>query len=393
MANLKYHLRGMLLSSLGYGFGFAIGNFGSHLLLKSGFLEPIRDLFAAQRFELGLTLLLLVIGVGGAIGGAIGGLALSYTHQSTRRLRYVWPSALGFGVSYALILFPLTLAISLFSFYSPAQASPLGFVVVVGLAGAIFGAVSGLVLGLLTVGRATWRVFLVSAIAFAAGGAGLGQGLYFHFFAEARAWSIFGALFLFGAIGGGGLGFLYSWLAHRQPDTKPGRLSRFVAWFKGSKAVYKVATVALLLMALLVLHRLWVITPFKARSASLTTVLELPTIGTHWLSPTNMSTVFSEAEARDSQPDLFVDEAGNVAMAWVREVNGAADVYYSARLLSESGVWLEPVNVSNSGSNLATTPQIVIDSQGQAHVVWAEDSAIFYSQCGGQSLYLTRASV
>ena len=197
MANLKYHLRGMLLSSLGYGFGFAIGNFGSHLLLKSGFLEPIRDLFAAQRFELGLTLLLLVIGVGGAIGGAIGGLALSYTHQSTRRLRYVWPSALGFGVSYALILFPLTLAISLFSFYSPAQASPLGFVVVVGLAGAIFGAVSGLVLGLLTVGRATWRVFLVSAIAFAAGGAGLGQGLYFHFFAEARAWSIFGALFSF----------------------------------------------------------------------------------------------------------------------------------------------------------------------------------------------------
>ena len=106
-----------------------------------------------------------------------------------------------------------------------------------------------------------------------------------------------------------------------------------------------------------------------------------------------MSTVFSEAEARTLQPDLFVDEAGNVAMAWVREVNGAADVYYSARLLSESGVWLEPVNVSNSGSNLATTPQIVIDSQGQAHVVWAEDFSNLLQPMRRAELYLTRASV
>jgi hypothetical protein len=222
MSRRKIHLQSTILSAAGFGGGFALGAWLSNLIFSSDFLNPILSLSQTGRLIVGLALVLVVAGVGGAIAGAIGGLTLSYAHQSPRRAGYVWRSALSFGVGYALVVIPLTLAISLMSFNDLAEASPIGLMIPLWVMGAIFGAVSGLILGLLTVGRDTWRVFLVGTVAFAFGGSGLGYG-FWNFLSRniagdnATTWSLVAGVVIFGAIGGGSLGFLYSWLAHRQP--------------------------------------------------------------------------------------------------------------------------------------------------------------------------------
>ena len=147
MSNWKINLRNTLMSALGFGLGFVIGGLVAFLIFRNDILAPVRDLFGAGRFILGLTLIFLVIGLTVAIGGAIGGLALSYVSQSFNRAGYAWRAALAFGISYAIILLPLTFVIALISFYQVSEFSPIMLMIPLGVMGAIFGAVSSIFMG------------------------------------------------------------------------------------------------------------------------------------------------------------------------------------------------------------------------------------------------------
>ena len=205
MARLKIHLPNILISALGFGLGSVIVTYVERLIFNSRLLIPIRDLFEAGRLPLGITLILLVVGLGGAIGGAIGGLALSTINKSSKS-GYAWRGAVSLGVSYAIVLAPVTITIALISFYQIAESSPIMLMVPLGLMGVIFGIVSGLIFGLLTAGRDTWRVVLMSMVGFALGGGGFGYCLWGYFFGTAGfregLWLLFVGFFIFGAFGG-----------------------------------------------------------------------------------------------------------------------------------------------------------------------------------------------
>ena len=202
MSNWKYHFRSGLLSAFGFGSGFAAGAFLSVLIFQNAPLERLLDLFADSRLGLGIVLILLVTGLGGMIGGAAGGVTLCYAHLSRNWLGYVWRGALSFGIGYALIVVPLTLGFALTGFYEPAEASPIALMIPLGVIGAIFGALSGAILGLLTVGWAFWRVILIGALSFGLGGAGLGRTLFGYLTTVddlgTAKWSIFLGIFVFG---------------------------------------------------------------------------------------------------------------------------------------------------------------------------------------------------
>ena len=234
MSNSKYHLRSMFLSAFGFGFGFILGGLVIYAIFSSNLPNLLLDLVRTGRMVGGVLLALLVAALGGAVAGAIGGLALCHAHLSTRWGNYAWHSALSIAITFGLVAIPLTLVVALLGFYELSDVSPLALMIPFGLLGLLFGAISGLVLGMLTVGRDTWRVVLAGAISFGLGGAGLGQWLFRYLLAQqdmaGSTWYLFGGLFVFGLMGGGGWGFLYSWLAHRRPE--PALPSPFVSWFK-----------------------------------------------------------------------------------------------------------------------------------------------------------------
>ncbi len=377
MSNRRYHLRSALLSAVGFGFGFGLGTLLVQGVFTIKFLDSFIDLFQRGQLLVGLMLVIIVTGLGGAIGGAIGGLTLSYAHQTTRRVGYVWRGALSFGVSYSLLIIPLTLVVSLISFYDLEELSPVGLMIPFWVLGAIFGAVSGLILGLLTVGRTVWRVFLVSALGFAFGGSALGYGLWGYLLgsieegAEATS-TLYLGLFVFGAVGGGALGYLYSWLAHRQlPPSIP---VRFSIWFKSLSPVGRVIAAVGLALLLFALRSIWLISPFTAKTAPLGTVLELKTIDTHWSSPLMLV-------ENAVHPAVFAAPSGVTAVTWV----AGTDIFYTIDP-DQSQTQSTSVNISNSQAQ-STNPQLVVDSTGIVHVVWLEsnsgsnNSDILYSRC------------
>ena len=148
MTNIGQHLRSAVMSGAGFGTGFVLGALLSNLIFDSELLNYALDLFQRDRWIVGLVLALVVAGFGGAIGGAIGGITLSYVHAPTRRVSYAWRGALSFGVGHALVMIPLTLAVSAMAYYDTVEVSPINLMLPLWLLGAIFGAVSGLILGL-----------------------------------------------------------------------------------------------------------------------------------------------------------------------------------------------------------------------------------------------------
>ena len=386
--SMKFHLRNALISAVGIGVGLVIGYLIG--ILAFGLLPPLPNLFETGRLILSVGLVILVVGLIGAIGGAIGGLALSYANPSANRSRYIWSGALSFGFGYAVILFPLIFTLSLVALDNLAEASPMGLMIPLGIIGAIFGAVTGIILGLLTVGRQAWRVGLVNMIGFAAGGWELGYFAWTFLFGREGLrginWVPLVGLFLFGVVGGAALGFLYSWLARTKP--KPGLISRLVAWFNRSKLVPRLIAAVVFILVFLALRGLWLISPFNSNAAPLANMLESQTRGTHWSPPVSL---IEGTEVRNSQPTLFADGSDRAAIGWDQVIDSGADVYYAIQS-GDEGHWSAPINVSNSETDLSTNPQLVTDSEGNLHIVWTEaahagsdTSEILYSQCTGST--------
>ena len=373
MDNLNKHLRNALIGALGFGLGLVIVSGLSTLIFRSGTLEPVRDLVEGQRFTMGLVLAFAVVALGGCVWGAVGGLALSLANKAHTRVGYFWRSALSFGIGYAAVLYPLIFLLSLAGFYNPNEPLPAAFALTVGLIGALFGLASCLLLGLLTIIRHALRILLVGAFGFALGGTVFGYGLWHYFLGaegiKGASWLLWVCLFLFGALGGAALGWVYSHLEGRKDEPIRAKLTRFYRR-------YGVWAIVIVVIVVFVLYQRSQITPLIPTSAHLASQLVSTTIGTHWSPPTGISDV----ETNAALPSLFVDEGGRVSIAWSQESGAGAEVYYAPY------PWSNPVNVSHSGAVVSTNPQIVSDETGAAHIVWQEAGAdIFYSQCADET--------
>ncbi|MBE0434031.1 hypothetical protein IBX73_11290 [candidate division WOR-3 bacterium] len=68
-----------------------------------------------------------------------------------------------------------------------------------------------------------------------------------------------------------------------------------------------------------------------------------------------------------ARPDLAVDNGGNIHIVWV-ELVGPWPVFYAKK--AHNGSWSTPVQISTDDAFPWSSPEIVVDLQGYAHVVW-----------------------
>jgi phosphatidylserine/phosphatidylglycerophosphate/cardiolipin synthase-like enzyme len=352
--------RSIILSGTGYGGGLAVGSLLAYFLLNN---QAIRFLLSwLDKLQLflylifGLALVVIIIGLGGGIGGAIGGWVLSGVNELGKRRRFAWRSSLSFFIAHAILVLPFILITVVIGFLN--QNLDVNFSRLPALFafyGLIYGAVAGLLLGLLAVGlRQMLGVFLAALFGFGLGGWLMGAGLYFYSQLESpgRLLSfLFAALilFVFGTVGGGALGFAAQYVHDSRalfPQTRGWRIFR------------NITLVVIALYFLFAIGRL--VETLTIRPADLAETLPLPTEGTHWLQND------SAAEAAlDPEPllEIFVDGGS-------RSVEAICD--QADQII---------VTVDGAGSHLFAAPRchnepvLALDEDGDPHLVWYSDEA------------------
>lgn len=85
--------------------------------------------------------------------------------------------------------------------------------------------------------------------------------------------------------------------------------------------------------------------------------------GGEWQAPVEVS-----APGENEKPVVAVDGAGRAIVAWEREEDGESVIQAAVGSLADS-VWDAPTVLSPSGQDSAN-PQVAIDAEGQAQVVW-----------------------
>jgi len=394
MGQNRKHLRPALLSALGYGLGFVAGVVIIRLILRIGFLESISQTLEDQHLLLGLLILFSVIFLGGALAGTIGGFALSRAIQSEYPKRTIARSAVGIGAGFVVVLLPITILLSTLSMYNASDRSLLGFLIVMGLVGAVFGLISGFMTGTVPARISVWRVTWVAMLAFGLGGIALGLGLWNYFYLSYQGSTAVPALllsfFMFGGTGGFVLGWMFSHDREKAqleggapPPMRGNIIYRVGQWFKDTKFYRKrgfwgIVTFFLLLFAL---SRVVALSPLNVSSAEISDFLPSNTIGVHGSEPQVVSNIPSVVRNADiSSMDGFLaivwDENGEVFLSTIEASNSA------------SPGWQSPTNLSQTVGTNSSSPQVALDHDNRVHIVWSEESskdsnasAIQYRSC------------
>jgi len=390
----RKHLRPASLSALGYGVGFVAGVVIIRLFLQIRFLESINQTLEDQHLLLGLLILFSVIFLGGALAGAIGGFAMSRAIQSEYPKRTIARSAVGIGAGFVVVLLPITILLSTISMYNASDASPLGFLIVMGLVGAIFGLVSGFMTGTVPARVSVWRVTSVAMLAFGIGGIALGLGLWNYFYLSYEGSTAVPALllsfFMFGGTGGFVLGWIFSHDQERAqleegapPPMRGNIFYRVGQWFKNTKFYRKRGfwgTVVFFLI-LFVISRVVALSPLNVSSADISAFLPSNTIGVHWSDPQVVSSAQTTMEGADiSSLD------GSLAAVW--EADGDVSLSLMKANNQTQQVWQSPINLSQTAGIDSSSPQVALDNDQRAHIVWSEESSednnsskILYRSC------------
>ena len=386
MNNYRKHLKAALIVALGYGLGFVIGVVLINLVFDSGLLDSVANLFDKQHLVAGLIVLFTVVFLGGAVTGAIGGLILSYAVALENRKRPIARSALGLGFGFGVILLPIMFLVALQAMYNAGNASPAGFIISMGVAGALFGFVSGIMTGTLPRKSKYWHVTGAATLAFGIGGLAFGFGLWNYFYTLYETGvgtaQLLLAFFIFGAVGGLVLGWIFSLDQEKIALSGDDDQAPIQARFFKKRGFWGTVFFAI---GIFLLTRLIAFSPLNFSENHLSDYLPSDSIGVHWSDPW----VVTETDSTVGQSGIA--QTGDlVAITWLEDSGAGSDVFYTSAppVDDELTVWQLPTNVSKSQRTNSTDPQIAIDSAGRTHLVWTEalagevgDSVIFYRTC------------
>jgi len=394
MDKYRIHIRPAFLSALGYGLGFVAGVVIVRLILRIGFLESISQTLEDQHLLFGLLILFSVIFLGGLLAGAIGGLALSRAIQSEYPKRTIARSAVGIGAGFVVVLLPITILLSTLSMYNAGDASLLGFLVVMGLVGALFGLVSGFMTGTVPAHVSVWRVTSVAMLAFGFGGIALGLGLWNYFYLSYQGNTAVPVLllsfFMFGGTGGFVLGWMFSHDREKAqleggtpPPMRGNIFYRVGQWFKDTKFYRKRGfwgTVTFFIV-LFVISRIVALSPLNISSADISDFIPSNTIGVHWSDPLTVLSTQTAMEGAD-----ISSRDGLLAVVWEEK----GDVFLSMAIANTQvpPSWQSPINLSQTEKTTSLSPQVALDNDKRAHIVWSEESSednnsstILYRSC------------
>jgi hypothetical protein len=381
--------RSILFGGLAFGLGGAIGYFALYLMIRSQLLNyPLRLVPEGQPLVLLLsTIVLLIIGIGittGA-GGAIGGYALSSIDPIYPRRKYIWRTAIAAGVTQSILILPLILLVAIIALYNNGlDRDANGQVIIFAIFGVVFGLIFGLILGLSTVGwRQVWRILLATIIGFGLGGAALGYGLRMAYYPATLGHPLPNIVivlpvlaFVFFAVGGIFLGWVYEWVTHWRVDNVPEEPARWV----------KIAGViaAILVAYFLISNYRQLIKFLTIQPASLSTQLSMETVGVHWKDEVALSRNLSSDNDAAYSTSANID--GLTAAVWMEEISDVSEIFISDRNLANDE-WSSPVSVSGNTEFRALHPEVTVDSNGVSHVVWSQETEggtdIFYASCDG----------
>lgn len=395
MQKMSKHLKASLITALGYGLGFIVGVVLISLIFDSGLLDSVAEKFATQHLVTGIIILFLVVVLGGAVAGAIGGLGLAYALSTDNKKRTISRSAIGIGFGFGIVLLPIMGLLAMLSMYNAGGSSPLGFVISMGVVGGIFGFVSGLMTATLPQRGNYWRVTAILTMAFGVSGLAFGFGLWNYFYVlfetgTGAAQLVF-SFFLFGAVGGAVMGWLFSRdIEKAELAGDEGELPeqgnifyRAGQRFKSTKFYQKRGFwgTVIILVLIFILTRLIALSPLNFSKAYLADQLPLDSIGVHWSSPWTVA----ETNVETSQPNIA--QSGDLlAVTWSQDDG----IFFTSSTQMDGAVhvWDQPVKLSDSAGFGDSAPQVAIDSTRRLHFIWEEilasgdsDSVIFYRSC------------
>jgi phosphatidylserine/phosphatidylglycerophosphate/cardiolipin synthase-like enzyme len=370
-----------------------IGIFALYFLIRSKLLStPLSLIPEEQSLVLlisSITLLVLGIGLTTGIGGALGGYALSTIDLIYPRRKYIWRTAITAGITQAMLILPLILLTAVISLYNNGlDRDPTGQVIVFGIYGVLFGIIFGLILGLATLDwRQVWRVLLASITGFGLGGAAVGYGLWLAYYPATLGEPLPNLIvllpiisFVFFALGGIFIGWVYEWVTHWRVDNVPDEPARWV----------KIAGVlaALIIAFFLTSNYRQLIKFLKIRPGSLSSQLSMETVGVHWDDVVGLSHQLTSQE--DATYGASAGVGGQANATWMEDEDlGFSEILISSQDSSDTNVvrWTSSISVSRSPAVNSSHPEITTDVNGNNHVVWTEEfdesTEIFYSLCEG----------
>ncbi|UCG24369.1 MAG: hypothetical protein JSW55_19985, partial [Chloroflexota bacterium] len=247
--------RGIAKTGLAYGGGLMLGNIVSQILFSILSPEPYGMLGEAARLLIGIVLVMLITGIGGALGGFLGGWTLPIIGQPRGKYGYAWRSAISLGLVYGSFLLLVVFALSALTMRDAAFMPAGPFMKVYLLIGLVSGALIGLLLGLTTVGwRRTGSVIVASLVGFGFGGAAFGAGIWAYLrsappggIREGDQILVLMALFSFGLLGGLAIGFAFDRFARKDKGHKPAPMG---PWMRYSLIVLAALFALLVVMQL-----------------------------------------------------------------------------------------------------------------------------------------------
>jgi len=369
MKNQNPDLRNFLTGALGYTLG-AIASVVFIVLIAwiglVGWLVNLINPDQAFWQLLGMILLVLVfLGLAGAIIGGIGGSALRRIMALEHRSQTLVGSAVAFGISTGLLLVVFLLIIGFIGLYNNFNTNRFqDFGLLFGLFGLAFGLVTGILQALMSVRlRHSWRLILALPLGFTLGGILL--GLVVRWLNPTKPFDVFPILawtiLILGLLapfffGGGFLGFTHGRLARRaEREDDPADYILPTKW-----QTYIVAVLGVII-ALSLSSILKNISGFlQINPANLASELTPVTVGVQWGEPE----IFS-GETSLPAPDqerVIVTIDGVDHQAWC---SSDGVLHYQAGNSAEEQI-LDP------GCN--GLPGLVVADDGQIHLVWYTQS-------------------
>ncbi len=395
-ARKKSSLQSAFLTGLlGFVLATAAGFLTSYLLFKTGFLRLLLNLVPEDqplvRLLLGLFLIFVGIGLGGAVNGFLRGHTLHLIDRGGSRKRYLLGGAFAYGISQGMLLIPMLLLIAIIGIYnSGSTKDPASFLILFSLLGGVYGLVSGLILALITLRlRYFWRAWLASIVGGVLGGAMLGFVLWQRQIFLSQSTSLLQSIVLFlffvAAFGlaGSALGLAYRWVDGRRlqkPEQKlePARWQDITIIAAGVILFLVVLSLTTTLLQFVTIH-----------TGTTTTSLDLETQGVRWYPSAPITANIADPGVYPPGLDAGVDDA--LAASWTINQDGQPEVVYAYQRLETTGslTWSSAIRVSNSVEGAPDHSQLALDSSGRAHIVWSEmldgTRQILYSNCQGET--------
>ena len=220
---LPINWRGIIKTGLAYGGGLMLGNIISQILFSVLSPEPYGSLGQVARLLIGIVLVMIITGFGGAIGGFLGGWTLPVIGEPKGKYGYAWRSAISLAIVYGTFLLLVVFGLSALTMRDAAFMPAGPFIKVYLLIGMFVGALIGLLLGLTTAGwRRSGSVIVACIAGFGLGGAAFGAAIW-AYLGSAPPGGIYDGkhiylligLFAFGLFGGLAIGFAFDRLARK----------------------------------------------------------------------------------------------------------------------------------------------------------------------------------